>query len=284
MNRKTPEMIGGRSESRTESGVRHNAKFLISSEDLEKETPALGSRARWASADARVTRVTRQYLAEGFWSVAVEAEDFENDLDLNLRGLSGDGLPGVLEESFDVTSILFPPEWFGCRRATVADCASFLGNGSNRIGEGLFKYLNIHGEWAQPGNVIAENAVPLSDSTTQIGSAKAGSFVFDRSPFTGTIPGEWMFQSIQTRIYHCVFYTRKKINTIDGFTGVSGKFGNRCDPGRTDEPGKWKARYQKLQRVTGPDSRIYTRVEREMIEAPGDLVWDHAKNGGYWIW
>lgn len=283
MNESTMNLIGGPEEIRTEAGIRYTAKFLVASEDLEKKTPALGSRADWASARACVTSVTRQYLAEDHWQLIVEAEDFENELELNLRGLSPDGLSGVLEESFDVSAIFFPVEWFGCRRATVADCASFLGNGSNRIAEGQFKYLNIEKVWAQPGNVIAENAIPLSDNNINISSATSGTFHFDRSPFRGEIPAEWMFQSIQTRVYRCVFYTRKKINAIDGFTGVNGKFGNRCSPGKCDE-GKWKARYQRLRRVSGPDGRIYTRVEREMIEAPGSLVWDSRKNGGIWTW
>lgn len=282
-NNTTVNLIGGPEEIRTEAGTRHIAKFLVSAESLEQETPALGSRAVWCGCNACVTSVTRQYLAEGYWKLTVEAEEFENDLELNLRGLSGDGLSGVLEEAFDVGTIVFPAEWFGCRRATPADCAAFLSNSSNRIAEGCFKYLNIYGGWAQPGNVIAENAVPVSDHDPDLSSATTGSFDFTRSPFRGEIPAEWMFQSIRTRIYRCVFYTRRKINTIDGFTGVNGNFGNRCNPGKTED-GKWKSCSQKLRRVTGPDSRIYTRVEREMIEAPGSLIWDHSKNGGYWIW
>lgn len=276
-------MIGGPEEIRTEDGIRFTANFLVPDENLERDTPELGSRAEWASENVYVTSVSRQYLAEGCWRLTVVAEKFENELELNLRGLSGDSLTGVLEESFDVGNILFPLEWFGCRKATSADCTSFMGNGSNRIPEGCFKYLNIEGYWASPGNVIAENAVPLCDSNVDVSSARTGTLCFDRSPFIGEISADWMFQSIQTRIYRCVFYTRKKINVIDGFAGVNGNFGNRCNPGKCDS-GKWKARYQKLRRVVGPDNRTYTRVEREMIEAPGSLLWDHKKNGGYWTW
>lgn len=166
----------------------------------------------------------------------------------------------------------------------MADCTPLLSN--SHVPAGKVKYKDLNSNWAHPGDVIAINAVPCyyyPDTDVQASPGTAGTLDFSRSPFTGTIPSAWMEQSIRTRIYRCVFYTRKNIRTINGFSGVCGSFSAKTSPG-TSGTGKWKALGQQVRTCSGGNGKIYTKVERTMLEAPGNLTWDPDKNGGTWSW
>ncbi len=281
-----PRQIGGVDEYRDTDGIRYEIRYLVNDRDIASFLPEIGERADWADPDAYITRVTKTYLADGVWSVLLTAEYLEDGNELATIGICNGGMEGITEQSFDVANVYFPPEWFGCRTARQEDCPPFTDQDKELLPDGKIKYKNTDDQWASPGDFVAINAVPLffvPDSDQKAQSATPGTYDYKRSPFSGTIPPQWIGQSVSTRVYRCVFHVRKSIRKISGFTGVSGLFGSKCAPDRTGT-GIWKARSQRIRSITDSRGQVYTRVERAMIEAPGILTWDPAKNGGIWNW
>ncbi len=281
-----PRQIGGVDEYRDADGIRYEIRYLVDSSEIDSFLPEIGSRADWAGKNAYVTKIVKTFLSRDVWSVLICAEYLEDENCLIAIGAAEGGMESVTEQAFDVAAIYFPPEWFGCRIAGLADCTPFTDSAKERLPDGKIKYRNIHGEWAHPGDFIAVNAEPLfyiPDSTERAQNASTGTLDFERSPFRGRIPEDWIGQTISTRIYRCVFHVKKNIRKISGFSGISGSFGNKCAPDRIGA-GLWKAQSQRVRSVTASGGKIYTRVERTVIEAPGSLTWDQAKNGGTWSW
>ncbi len=277
---------GGVDEYRTAKGIRFEIRYLAGAEDLAELIPAIGDPAPWAGENTYITKITKTFSGCGVWSVRLTAEYLEDVSDLPSLGININGMEEIAEQSFDVTGIYFPPEWFGCRIAGPEDCTPFTCQSSELLPDGKIKYRNIDGDWARPGDFIAVNAQPLfyiPDTDTKAQDALTGTRTYSRSPFTGTIPDEWIGQTVSTRIYRCIFYVRKNITNISGFTGISGLFGNGCTPDRTGT-GVWKAVSQRIRTVSGSDGKSYTRIDRTMIEAPGSLTWAEEKNGGIWRW
>jgi len=283
----TTRQIGGIAETRGTNGINYEAKFLVPDTLLKKFLPAVGDRADWAPAKAYVTQVTKTFLASGIWTVVIRAHVLNSEEDLSSFGIHKNDLTDTIEQSFSLGNIYFQPEWCGCRIATSADCPPLqLIDGIYIPPDGREKYQNLDGQWAKPGDLIANNAVPLyysPETSIQIGTLSRGSMTFDHSPFTGTIPAGWIRQNIPVRIYRCVFYSGRKITSVGSFCGVSGSFGNKCSPGGSTT-GKWKARSQNVRTVSSGSGKTYIRVERTMIEAPSGLIWDASKNGGTWSW
>lgn len=287
MLKHTMKQLGGVEEIRSSDGIRYEIRYLANDEEVKKYMPSVGDPAEWTDRDnAYVTRITKTCYAPGMWTILIQAEVVELEDDLASLGINIAGLDSVTEQTYDIGTINFLPEWFGCRQASQGDCTQFSETGVGPIPSGRLKYKRLDGEWANPGDYIARNAVPLyfsPDNDRLVQNAAAGSMTFDRSPFLEQIPEKWIGQTIQTRIYRCVFYTRRNINRISGFRGINGQFGGRCAPDRI-EPGAWKARTQSIRYVADCNGNVYARVERTMLEAPGETLWDHEKNGGVWIW
>ncbi len=280
------KMIGGISEIRTNDLTRYECQLLLSGEELETWQPEIGGPASWAARDARVSELHRTFLADGNWVLRITAETCKARKNLASVRLNSDSLLKQVEESYDVSAIFFPLEWFGCRTATVSDCTPFCDSAGERIPGGTVKYLSPDGSWAVPGGMIALNSKQLSCDAAAgkiLQNADPGSPDYSRSPFSDPIPESFLRQTIATRLYRCRFYTKKEMHRINGFCGVSGKFGNRVhiDSG---EPGKWLAKSQRLKQVTDLQGNVYTCVDRVMIEAPGHLHWAEERNGGTWSW
>lgn len=280
------KMIGGVNEIRTNGRTRYECLLLLSSDELETWQPSIGDPASWAARDAEITSLNRTYLADGSWTLRITAEVNSPEQTFPTIRLNRNSILRSVQESYDVGSVYFPLEWFGCRLATAADCTPFSDAAQTALPAGKVKYQALDGSWATPGSIIAINATPLycSPETLQITQdADPGSMDFSRSPFSDPIPASFLKQTVTTRIYQCCFYTQKKMSRISGFCGINGKFGNRCS---TDTPdrGRWLARSQRLKQVTDLQGNEYTRVERTMIEAPGELHWDAERNGGIWTW
>ena len=280
------KMIGGISEIRTNDSVRYECQFLLNSTEISQWSPAIGDKAPWAAHDARICELHRTFLADDSWILRITAESCSFEKNLPVVRLNNDLLLRHVEESFDVSAIFFPLEWFGCRTATAGDCTPFCYKSSEQIPGGTVKYLALDGDWATPGSLIALNSTPLScDSITGtiFQYPDPGSMDFSRSPFSDPIPETFLRQTITTRLYRCRFYTRKEMHRISGFCGVNGKFGNRIHA-VSSERGKWLAKTQRLKQVTDLQGTVYTCVDRVMLEAPGDLHWAAERNGGIWTW
>lgn len=280
------KMIGGITENRTLRHHRFECHLLLTGSELSRYLPCPGDPAPWAAENAVITGITRTYLAEDTWSLRLQAElPDKNHIQLN-TGKTGSELERTVLQSFDVGSVYFPPDWFGCRVATAKDCTQFNDDGEEILTGGKTKYLNLHGEWAKPGEFIAINAIPLyfsPDSGKLVREATAGSMDFSRSPFRDAIPEAFLGQTITTRLYRCVFFSRKEMHRFNSFSGINGKFGNRCSPGTTQE-GCWLAKSQQVKYAADLSGTVYSRVERIMLEAPGGLHWDEERNGGIWQW
>ena len=279
------KIISGINEIRTGNKITYECLLLLSSTDLAKWQLAVGESAPWIAPDAEIRSLNKTYLADGSWTLRVIAEiSARNKVCPTIR-LNENDILQIVEESYDVSAVFFPLEWFGCRTATAADCPPFTDTSMETISGGKTKYLALDGTWATPGMILAINGTPLCFSSTGqlLHSADPGSMDFSKSPFSDEIPAAFMRQSISTRLYRCSFYTRKEMHKIDGFCGVNGKFGNRCHIKGADT-GRWLAKAQRLKQVTAMNGKTFTRVERVMIEAPGDLHWDCERNGGIWTW
>lgn len=279
------KMIGGVNEIRTHEGTSYECLLLLSSAELEQWHPAIGDPAPWAERDAVISTLSRTYLADGSWTLRITAEVGSRENAATVR-LNRNSLLRSVQERYDVGSIYFPLEWFGCRTATAGDCTPFCDPVNQTLAGGKLKYMTLDGSWATPGSIVAINAVPLycAPGTQQIlQNADPGSMDFSRSPFIDPIPETFMKQTVTTRLYHCCFYTGKEMAQINGFCGVNGRFGNRCRAADT-ETGRWLAKSQRLKQVTDLQGNEYTKVERTMIEAPGGLHWSAERNGGLWTW
>lgn len=280
------KMIGGVNEIRTGDRTLYECLLLLNSEELNRWYPSIGDPAPWAARNAVITGMKRTYLADGSWTLSITAEVTKQNRILPTVRLNGNDLLAGIEESYDISAVYFPLEWFGCRHATAADCTPFSDAAQTRIPAGKVKYMSTDGTWATPGSILAINATPLvCDATTsqELSNADPGTMDFSRSPFSDPIPEHYMKQSVATRLYRCTFYTKKEMHRISGFCGVNGKFGNHCHAG-TGDPGRWLAKSQRLKQVTDLKGNEYTRVERIMIEAPGELHWSAERNGGIWTW
>lgn len=153
--------IGGIAETRSADGINYEIRYLVPEAQIRSFLPAVGDRAAWAPERAYVTHVSRTFLAEGIWNVTVRAHVLQSEDTLASRGI-GRNAYELAEQSFSLTSLYFPPEWFGCRIASAADCPPLrLVSGINVPPDGREKYQSLDGSWAKPGDLIADNAVPL---------------------------------------------------------------------------------------------------------------------------
>lgn len=280
------KMIGGINETHTENRISYECLLLLNNEDLSELELAIGDSAPWLAPDSEIRSISKTFLADGNWTLRVVAEVGDKNKIYPTIRLNENELLKTVEASYDVSSIFFPLEWFGCRTATSADCPPFLDSDLRRLPGGRGKYQTLDGAWATPGSILAINGEPMCysyDTGKLIQSATPGSMDYSKSPFAGQIPAYFIRQTIPTRLYRCCFYTKQEMHKIDGFCGVNGKFGNRCQV-RSTKKGRWLAKSQRLKQVTALNGKTYTRVERVMLEAPGDLRWDAERNGGTWSW
>lgn len=280
------KMIGGVNENHTENRITYECLLLLTSEDLSQLELGIGDSASWLAPNSEIRSMSKTFLADGSWTLRIVAEVGDKNKTYPTVRLNENELLKSVEAGYDVSSIFFPLDWFGCRTATNADCPQFIDPAQRKIPDGCGKYQTLDGNWATPGSIIAINGTPLcysEEAGKTIQSASPGSLDFSQSPFTGKIPDHFMRQTVTTRLYRCCFYTKKEMHKLDGFCGVNGKFGNRCQahPAQT---GRWVAKSQRLRQITALNGKTYTRVERVMLEAPGDLRWAAERNGGLWKW
>ena len=277
--------IGDIETEKDSSSSKYTLHLFVPESELSALEPEIGDRAAWSPAEAYVRSVRKTSVAPGAWILDITAEEGDESSGLNLMFSSSD-LENYNSCSFDVGEVYFNPDWFGVRRASVADCADYFQSG--RMRDGLTRYMNIRGAWAVPGDLIFCNAVPLVTQdwgTKQLTSAAVGSMRTDLSPLT-QLKTEHLFlagQHVQTRIFHCSFCTSRKPSSINAFSGVSGVFGNSCNPGRRVS-GAWKALSQTVTQVRSSRGRVYSCVKRSMLEAPLGLVWSPERAGGEWKW
>lgn len=279
--------IGGPEEYRDSGGTRYECRFLVPDTLVNSFLPEIGSPADWTPERAYITGVVKTWVAEGVWSILLKAEKLDGEAELEAAGIYHRGLNGIAEGSYELEGIYFPPEWYGYRVAGKDDCTPFL-NGPGQSGmifPGSVKYKDVDGNWAKPGCYISISATPLyfSPATHQKVSDAARGENLNFSPFNGTLPRGYVNRTVQTRLFRCVFYTRRNMNSLNGFRGISGSFGAHCAPDNR-RSGAWKALSQKIKRVSGPDGKAYFRVERTMLEAPPPLSWRGDECGGIWSW
>ena len=153
--------IGGIAETRSADGVNYEIRYLVPETQLKSFLPSVGDRASWTPERAYVTHVSRTFLAEGMWNVVIRAHVLHSEDALASYGISRSANE-IAEQSFSLASLYFPPEWFGCRIASAADCPPLrLVSGINVPPDGREKYCTLSGSWAKPGDLIANNASPL---------------------------------------------------------------------------------------------------------------------------
>lgn len=274
--------LGGVSENRTARGTRFEVRYYVAESALADFLPEIGDEAGFTPEKAFVSAVSKTWLAEGAWLVSIRAEMAENADALAGIGIFSGGPAGRVECSYGVAQLHFPAAWFGCRIAGHDDCSPFTNAAQQTLPEGALKYKNIRGQWAGVGDYLFRNAVPMIYDG-ESGSATAGTADDSRSPFSGEIPLAQIGQTLPTRIFRCVFRSRRSVRTFSHFRGVNGVFSNQCRPD-TSAAGCWKALSQTVGSMRGSDGRYYAKVERTMMEAPANLRWSAEKNGGIWTW
>ena len=218
MLKHTMKQLGGVEEIRSSDGIRYEIRYLANDEEVKKYMPSVGDPAEWTDRDnAYVTRITKTCYAPGMWTILIQAEVIELEDDLASLGINIAGLDSVTEQTYDIGTINFLPEWFGCRQASQGDCTQFSETGVGPIPSGRLKYKRLDGEWANPGDYIARNAVPLyfsPDNDRLVQNATAGSMTFDRSdpdlPLCFLHPAEYQ---PHLRIPRCQRSVRRQMRT-----------------------------------------------------------------------
>ncbi len=275
--------IGGIEVFKTLNGTRYEEKLYVPEGELSLWMPEIGDRAAWAPEEAVITGISKTWIAPGAWMLLLTAEASENAV------FSGSyerfSLDDFVEKTFSIADLYFPCEWWGIRIAGKSDTPDF--NELGILAEGEKKYLNTEEEWACPGDFLFRDALPrmYGAEGNLISTESAGTADYRKSPFLESCapPLEWAGQSIRTRVYNCSFNTRREAHKISHFAGISGSFAKSCSPGGSTE-NKWKALSQTVRSICSPEGKVYTNVTRSMMEAPGNLLWDPAKNGGTWSW
>ena len=144
------KIISGINEIRTGNKITYECLLLLSSTDLAKWQLAVGESAPWIAPDAEIRSLNKTYLADGSWTLRVIAEiSARNKVCPTIR-LNENDILQTVEESYDVSAVFFPLEWFGCRTATAADCPPFTDTSMETISGGKTKYvmyIDLIGTW-----------------------------------------------------------------------------------------------------------------------------------------
>lgn len=276
--------IGGIEVSKSGSASTYTVKYFVPEAELDSYLPEIGDDATWAPVPCAVSSFQKSWLGPGCWILSISAQPYDASFTTRRQELDD-----YVDKRYTVGEMSLPAEWFGARFATPADSAQFKSDGTLAPGER--RYRNVDDAWCVPGDALFCDAVPYevaSDGTVKTAktSASKGSANYAKSPFaesSASISSSLVGQTVKTRIYECVFHTKRLARNICEFAGVSGAFAADCRPS-DHSSGRWKALDQTVESLRDGDGTEWTRVSRKMILAPGALAWDPDKNGGVWKW
>ncbi|OGV56543.1 MAG: hypothetical protein A2X49_06615 [Lentisphaerae bacterium GWF2_52_8] len=241
------------------NGTKHEAKFLVPEAELADAIPNLGETVSWAEPDCVATAWRKTWLGGGCWQLTITAIPKGDLSEINLRDSD---LENRIGKTYSSSEIYLRPEFWGIILASASDEESGL--------------LDIYGDPCKRGSYLFPNS----------SASNKGAADYRKSPFLESgldLDVSLIGRTIKTRLYVCVYYTRRPIHSLADFIGVSGSFPSKCRP-KDSQAGRWLALNQRLQNHFDKDNQAWTKVYRKMLLAPASCCWDPDKNGGTWTW
>ena len=187
-----------------------------------------------------------------------------------------------VKRSVELGEVVFRPEWWNVREATLDDIYEY--DGGSREATGI---LNISSATATPGDYLYSNATDTDDGDPD----------YTKCPFSNAdaskMPVDLINRTVQVPLWVCRIYTRHRIHRYLDWIGVNpggaGQFSppSGCSPIGQTAAGKWRAVYQTIEEEAWEDpdtGKQYNLVTRKMLKAPGDLLWNSDAFGGTWKW
>lgn len=267
------KQLGGVETKANAKATIHSVEYFVLDADLASYIPDIGDRATWAPNYSTVTSYRKTWNGPGCWKLTILAEEQDGD---NASG-AVDSLADDVFKSYSVSEIYFPRQWWGIRLASSQE-AGYADDGSGNIARDAENaFLDVNGRPADTSSLLFPGA-----SKDSKGSADYSLCPF-ANPSDATMPLSLIEQKVKTKLYSVTCYTKKSINTISNFLGVSGEFSGPCRPAPATA-GKWRAELQSLSTVKDSKGKLWVKVFRKMTMAPGSLTWSSAKNGGTWSW
>lgn len=268
----TTKQIGG-VEVRANSGATsYSIEYFVLDSDLESCVPEIGDIAAWAPEPATVSAYAKSWYGPGCWRLTITAERQDGETIGSSESLADETV-----KSYSVAELYFPRQWWGIRLAGAQD-AGYADDGSGGMARTEANAVfDINGNRAETGALLFPGA-----SKDSVGVPDYALSPFSNSTST-TMPVSLVEQKVKTKTYTIGFYTKKAINAISNFVGVSGEFAGVCRPSPSGA-GKWRADFQSLDTVKDSKGKSWIKVFRRMTMAPGSLAWAPSKNGGTWSW
>lgn len=266
--------IGGIEFSSDSRGVTYRITYLADDEGVAALSASPGDPVSWAPERAELLSFEKKWVSPDCWLISLSARNALSD-DEGGESVNPLDYASYVEKSLGNAEIYFPIEWWGMRRAGLAE-AGFAGlEQLERTIDNAF--YDVKGQRVLPGGMLFPDADLYSYGKPDFSACPFS------NPSISTMPVLWHGQRIVTRVYICSFYTSRDFSGVSAFSGVSGAFGDKCRP-PDGTAGKWKSESQTLKSVRDRYGKYWTKVTRKMIAAPGALLWDPAKNGGTWSW